>query len=61
MPRSTPLMSSSVDGPSGAGWIETFAIRCNGMCPAESANAQPFERAVPSCSALSCAICRLSW
>ena len=46
MPRSTRPMSSSVLGPSGAGWRETLAIRWMGTWPGESAYAQPLDRAV---------------
>src|SRR6476661_1981607 len=42
MPRSTPAMISSVDGPSGAGCSDTLAMRCTGTWLGESANAQPF-------------------
>src|SRR6266540_5169538 len=57
MPRSTPAISSSVDGPPGAGCSDTFAIRCTGMWPGESAYAQPLERPRP----ISCAIRRSVW
>ena len=57
MPLSTPAMSSAVFGPPAAGSSDTLAIRCSGMWPGESANAQPLERPKP----FSWAIRRSSW
>lgn len=44
MPLSTPAMSSAVFGQPAADSSDTLVIRCSGMCPGESANAQPFDR-----------------
>ena len=57
IPSSTPAISSLVDGPPSAGCKDTLAIRCSGMCPGESAKAQPLDRPRP----ISAAIRRSSW
>jgi hypothetical protein len=54
-------MSSSVDGPPGAGCSDTLAMRCTGTCAGESANAQPLDRDTPSASAFWRAMRRSSW